>query len=151
MVKVRDAIFADRQYIVEFQLAMAQETEGLVLNKEIVDLGVEAVFRDPSKGFYYVAENDGKVIGSLLTTFEWSDWRNGQIIWIQSVFVKKEYRGQGVFKMLYQYIKSKVENQENGFRGIRLYVDKTNKNAQKVYERLGMESHHYDTYEWMIQ
>ena len=90
MVKVRDAVFADRQNIVEFQLAMAQETEGLALNKEIVDLGVEAVFRDPSKGFYYVAEDDGKIIGSLLTTFEWSDWRNGQIIWILSVYVRKK-------------------------------------------------------------
>jgi GNAT superfamily N-acetyltransferase len=151
MVKVRDAVIADKQRIVDFQLSMALETEDLQLNNVIVDLGVEAVFKDPSKGFYYVAEDNGKVIGSLLTTFEWSDWRNGQIIWIQSVFVEKEYRGKGVFTKLYEYIKSKVQNQTNGYRGIRLYVDKTNKNAQKVYEKLGMESHHYDTYEWMVE
>ena len=149
MVKIRDAVFNDKQQIVDFQLAMALETENLLLDKYVVDLGVEAVFRDPSKGFYYVAENEGKVIASLLITFEWSDWRNGQIIWIQSVYVDKAYRGQGVFKMLYKHIKAKVLNEENGFIGIRLYVDKTNESARKVYEKLGMESHHYETYEWM--
>jgi len=150
MVKIRDAVIADKEQIVEFQLAMALETENLLLDKYVVDLGVEAVFRDPSKGNYYVAENNGKVIGSLLITFEWSDWRNGQIVWIQSVFVDKDYRGQGVFKMLYEHIKSRVLNEENGFRGIRLYVDKSNESARKVYEKLGMENHHYETYEWMM-
>jgi len=151
MVKIRDAVIADKEKITEFQLAMAMETENLVLDKYVVDLGVEAVFRDPSKGQYFVAESGGQVVGSLLITFEWSDWRNGQIIWIQSVYVDEEHRGKGVFKMLYEFIKSKVLNEDNGYRGIRLYVDKTNEPARKVYEKLGMENHHYETYEWMRQ
>lgn len=151
MVKIRDAVIADKEKITEFQLAMAMETENLVLDKYVVDLGVEAVFRDPSKGQYFVAESGGQVVGSLLITFEWSDWRNGQIIWIQSVYVDEEHRGKGVFKMLYEFIKSKVLNDDNGYRGIRLYVDKTNEPARKVYEKLGMENHHYETYEWMRQ
>ncbi len=151
MVEIRDAVIADKEKITEFQLAMALETENLILDKYVVDLGVEAVFRDPSKGQYYVAVFGGQVIGSLLITFEWSDWRNGQILWIQSVYVDEEHRGKGVFKMLYEFIKTKVLNEENGYRGIRLYVDKTNESARKVYEKLGMENHHYETYEWMKQ
>jgi GNAT superfamily N-acetyltransferase len=150
MIKIRNATKADKSSIAEFQLAMALETENLALNREVVNLGVEAVFDDPSKGAYYIADSDGQVIGSLLTTYEWSDWRNGQVLWIQSVFVMKEFRGKGVFKMLYEHIKLKVLEKKNGFRGIRLYVDKSNKSAQRVYEKLGMENHHYETYEWMM-
>jgi GNAT superfamily N-acetyltransferase len=150
MIKIRNATKADKAAIAEFQVAMALETENLTLDKEVVILGVEAVFEDSSKGAYFVAESEGQVIGSLLTTYEWSDWRNGQVLWIQSVFVTKEFRGRGVFKMLYEFIKSKVQEEKNGYRGIRLYVDKTNKSAQRVYEKLGMENHHYETFEWML-
>ena len=135
--------------IVQFQLDMAMETENLVLEESIVKLGVHAVFRDTAKGTYYVAEIDGKIVGSLLTTYEWSDWRNGQILWIQSVYILKEFRGQGVFKEMYEFIKSRVVDQATNFSGIRLYVDKTNEIAQKVYEKLDMENHHYEMYEWM--
>ena len=135
--------------IVQFQLDMAMETENLVLEESIVKLGIQAVFRDTAKGTYYVAEIDGKIVGSLLTTYEWSDWRNGQILWIQSVYILKEFRGQGVFKEMYEFIKSRVVDQATNFRGIRLYVDKTNEIAQKVYEKLDMENHHYEMYEWM--
>lgn len=147
---IRDANPADAPHIVEYQLKMALETENLELTKSVVELGVEAVFNDNSKGAYYVAEIDGRVVGSLLITYEWSDWRNGQVLWIQSVYVLKEFRGQGVFKKLYAYIKEKVSDPGNDFRGIRLYVDKTNNDAQKVYEKLGMENHHYEMYEWMM-
>jgi len=150
MITVRDAVLADIPDIVNFQLDMALETENLSLEKDVVNLGVKAVFDEPAKGSYYVAESEDKIIGSLLTTYEWSDWRNGQVLWIQSVFVTKEFRGKGVFRLLYEYIKVKVLNEENNYRGIRLYVDKTNESAQKVYEKLGMENHHYETYEWMI-
>lgn len=150
MLNVREAVLADIPDIVDFQIDMAFETENLALEKEVVIQGVKAVFNDSGKGSYYVAESAGIVIGSLLTTYEWSDWRNGQVLWIQSVFVKKDFRGKGAFSLLYKYIKAKVQNEKNGYRGIRLYVDKTNKSAQSVYEKLGMENHHYDTYEWMI-
>lgn len=149
MIKIRKANFADKDHIVRFQLAMALETEGIQLDKYVTDLGVEAVFRDPGKGNYFVAEIDGKIVGSLLITFEWSDWRNGQILWIQSVYVVEPYRGKGVFKQLYHHVRQSVLNEENEYKGIRLYVDKSNKLAQQVYKKLGMVNHHYETYEWM--
>lgn len=150
MAKIREAIPSDATYIVDFQLNMAYETESLKLTKSIVELGVDAVFDDISKGIYYVAEINGDIVGSLLTTYEWSDWRNGQVLWIQSVYILKDFRGKGIFKEMYTYIKEKVTNQSNNFRGIRLYVDKTNEAAQKVYDKLGMENHHYEMYEWMM-
>lgn len=150
MAKIREAIPSDAAYIVDFQLKMAFETENLKLTKSIVELGVDAVFDDSSKGTYYVAEIDGNIVGSLLTTYEWSDWRNGQVLWIQSLYILKDFRGQGIFKEMYTYIKEKVMHHSNDFRGIRLYVDKTNKAAQKVYDKLGMENHHYEMYEWMM-
>ncbi len=150
MVKVRAANFSDATYIVDFQIKMALETENLTLTKPVVESGVKAVFDDDAKGTYYVAEIDGKIAGSLLTTYEWSDWRNGQVLWIQSVFITKNFRGQGVFKKMYEFIKSTVLDPATDFRGIRLYVDKTNDIAQKVYEKLGMENQHYEMYEWMV-
>lgn len=149
MIQVRKAILEDKDQIAAFQISMALETENLILYPEIVNLGVEAVFRDPAKGSYYVAEVDNRVIASLLTTYEWSDWRNGNILWIQSVFVEGEFRGRGVFRMLYEYVKSTVLNEKNGYRGIRLYVDKSNVKAIEVYTKLGMTNHHYETFEWM--
>lgn len=149
MVKVRPAAVTDALRIVDFQVEMALETENLKLTKHVVELGVRAVFDDAAKGAYYIAEVDGSIAGSLLTTYEWSDWRNGQVIWIQSVFIAKEFRGQGVFKSMYEFIKLKVKDHATNFRGIRLYVDKTNDGAQKVYQKLGMENHHYEMYEWL--
>lgn len=139
----------DKDQIAAFQISMALETENLILYPEIVNLGVEAVFRDPAKGTYYVAEVENRAIASLLTTYEWSDWRNGNILWIQSVFVEKEFRGSGVFKKLYEHIKSLVLDDKNNYRGIRLYVDKANTKAINVYSKLGMTNHHYETFEWM--
>ena len=149
MITVREAIPSDGQSIVAFQLEMALETENFHLDKCTVERGVNAVFKDSEKGTYYVAEIEEEIIGSLLTTFEWSDWRNGRVLWIQSVFVKKNHRGKGVYRLLYQHIKSIVESNESDFRGIRLYVDKSNAKAQKVYQKLGMQNHHYELFEWM--
>ncbi len=149
MIEIRSATSNDAGVIVDFQIEMARETENLQLERSVVSRGVEAVFNDQSKGSYYVAEVEEKVIGSLLTTYEWSDWRNGNVLWIQSVFVDSAFRGQGVFRKLYKHIQGIVLDERNGYRGIRLYVDKSNVSAQKVYENLGMENHHYDTYEWM--
>lgn len=145
---IRQAIEPDSASIVEFQLAMAWETETLRLDEPTVVKGVAAVFKEPAKGIYYVAETEGKVVGSLLTTFEWSDWRNGTVLWIQSVYVRPEYRKRSIFSKLYKHIQEKVIANPN-LRGIRLYADKTNTPAHGVYEHLGMTAEHYQMYEWM--
>lgn len=145
---IRNATNDDIEQIVEFQLAMAHETEGITLDRNIVVKGVTAVLSDASKGRYYVAEINGKIVGSLLTTFEWSDWRNGTILWIQSVYVLKEFRRKGVYRNMYSHIKQQVlEN--NNLNGIRLYADKSNIAAHKTYETMGMSPDHYITFEWL--
>lgn len=144
---IRPAVPADAGAIAEFQIAMALETENLVLDREICSAGVRAVFDDPARGRYLVAELDGRVIGSTLVTYEWSDWRNGMVWWIHSVYVVPEGRGKGVFSQLYRHLQSLAR--ESGVRGIRLYVDKSNTAAQRVYEKLGMNGEHYHLYEWM--
>lgn len=131
-----------------FQLAMALETENIYLDKATVGRGVQAVFADPAKGIYYVAEIEGHLVSSLLTTFEWSDWRNGTVLWIQSVYVVPEFRQRGVYSAMYQYIKQLVQN-ENKLKGIRLYAEKSNYKAQLVYEKSGMTAEHYQLYEWL--
>jgi GNAT superfamily N-acetyltransferase len=145
---IRQANESDSASIVEFQLAMAWETEQVKLHEPTVIKGVAAVFADSSKGIYYVAEIDGKVVGSLLTTFEWSDWRNGTVLWIQSVYVRPEYRKRSIFSHLYKHVQEKVAADQN-LRGIRLYADKTNTSAHRVYEHLGMTAEHYQMFEWM--
>jgi len=134
--------------IVEFQIAMARETEGLELNRSTLEEGVRAVFEDEKRGHYWIAEHKEVVIGSLLLLSEWSDWRNGFVWWIHSVFVKSEYRRQGVYKGLYQTIQEVVKNDPQS-HGLRLYVEKENLRAQKVYENLGMDGSHYRMFQWM--
>lgn len=145
---VRKANISDVDSIVEFQLLMALETEGIILDKVTVTLGVTAVLNDNSKGQYYIAAIDSYIISSLLTTFEWSDWRNGTILWIQSVYVLKEFRRKGVYRSMYAYIKDLVLENKN-LNGIRLYADKSNLPAQKTYKTLGMSPDHYVTFEWL--
>ncbi|SMD36392.1 Ribosomal protein S18 acetylase RimI [Reichenbachiella faecimaris] len=147
-MNVRRAQAAEAQHIVDFQIDMARETEDVTLDRNIITPGVQAVFDDESKGWYFVAEVDGKIAGSLMITFEWSDWRNSMILWIQSVFVAKEFRGRGVYKALYKHIQQ-IVSESNDYAGIRLYVDKTNTNALQVYEKLGMDSQHYGMCEWI--
>jgi len=135
--------------IVRFQLEMAKETEDLTLDLDTVKRGVSTVFDNPNKGLYYVVTNEeNKCVGSLLTMTEWSDWRCKDVIWIHSVYVISEYRKKGVFKKMYSHLKEKVENSDE-FAGLRLYVDKTNIPAQKVYENIGMSNEHYDLFEWL--
>lgn len=145
---VRIANKDDISAIVEFQLLMAAETEDVELDKDTVTNGVTAVINDPTKGRYYVAEKKGKVIGSLLTTFEWSDWRNGTVLWIQSVYILPEYRRKGVYSNMYKHIKNLVLKDEK-LNGIRLYADKDNEVAHKTYLKLGMNPDHYVTFEWL--
>lgn len=148
MITVKEAVPDDALYIIDFQLKMAYETESLQLDYHTVTKGVHAVFEDASKGRYFVATDNNKVIGSLMLTYEWSDWRFGTVLWIQSVYIIPEFRGQGVFKKMYEHIQQMV-TPDSGYRGIRLYVDRSNHAAQKVYESLGMNGDHYQVYEWM--
>lgn len=147
-MKVRQATLNDHKAIVDFQLAMANETEGIVLDRPTVEKGVEAVINDANKGKYYITEAEGQVVSSLLTTYEWSDWRNGTILWIQSVYVLPDFRRKGVYRSMYAHIKEMVLNADNS-NGIRLYADKSNLPAQKTYETLGMNQDHYITFEWL--
>ena len=145
---IRKATITDIDPIVDFQLLMANETEGIELDKPTVTKGVSAVLNDNSKGQYYVAEINNVAVSSLLTTFEWSDWRNGTILWIQSVYVLREFRRKGVYRNMYSYLKEIVLNNIN-LNGIRLYADKSNFAAQKTYKALGMSPDHYVTFEWL--
>lgn len=147
MIVIRKAVPSDADAIIDFQKKMAWETEKMKLDPGIVAKGVNAVFTDPSHGDYYVADIGGKVVASLLITFEWSDWRNCNVWWFQSVYVIPEFRRQGIFRKMYLHIRKMAEKQ--GIAGLRLYVETKNTVAQKTYETLGMNSDHYNFYEWM--
>ncbi len=138
----------DIDTLVGFQIQMAWETESFGLDQETVTAGATALFDDPSKGHYWVAEGEAGLVGCLLTLPEWSEWRNGQVWWIHSVYVVPEARRQGVFRTMYQHLQKVVENDPSS-RGLRLYVDKRNDKAQAVYRSLGMNDEHYALYEWM--
>lgn len=127
---------------------MASETEKIVLDLDTVIRGVKAVFDDPSKGRYYVVEIDERPVACMLTTYEWSDWRNGYFLWIQSVWVEPEWRGKGVYKAMYHFLKELVL-QHDIFLGLRLYVFHQNKAAQQVYHHLGMETDMFRMFEWI--
>jgi GNAT superfamily N-acetyltransferase len=127
---------------------MAQETEQLQLDRDVVSEGVRGVFQEPARGTYWLAEQDGRIVAVLLAVPEWSDWRNGTVLWMHSLYVIPEARQQGVFRKLYQHLKRQVEISDD-LVGLRLYVDKRNKAAQEVYDRLGMTKEHYDLFEWL--
>lgn len=145
---VREARPGEAVLIIGFQIEMARETEDMILEQSVVSAGVNAVFSDPNKGKYYIAESGNEILACMLTTYEWSDWRNGTFIWLQSVFVRPEWRGKGVFRSMYGHIKALVSENEN-LKGIRLYVFHTNENAQAVYRSLKMEDQHYKMFEWV--
>ena len=135
----------DVENIAQFQVDMAMESEGTQLDKDIVTKGVSAAIADENKGLYYIARVDGKAVGSLMLTREWSDWNNGWYWWIQSVYVAPDYRRQGVYKSMYQAVCTDAKQQN--IAQVRLYVDKTNTRGQEVYSSLGMQESHYLIYE----
>jgi len=147
MFTIRKAVPNDSSCIIAFQQAMARETEDLELSEEIVTKGVNAVFADASKGAYYVADDNGTVVASLMITYEWSDWRNASVWWFQSVYVLPRYRRKGIFRMMYDFIKK--EGSREGIAGLRLYVESSNIRAQKTYQAMGMNGEHYMMFEWM--
>jgi len=145
---IRLAQPSDIGFISGNQCSMALETENITLNSETVLNGVTAVFNDPAKGFYIVAEQNDAKAACLLITPEWSDWRNAWVWWIQSVYVLPAFRKSGVFGTMYEYIRYMAEKRTD-VAGIRLYVDNTNTPAQMVYKAVGMNGEHYTTFEWM--
>lgn len=145
---VREGLQEDRQVIAGFQEAMASETENIDLDRETLEKGIQAIFNNPALGKYYVAESEGRIIASMMTTFEWSDWRNSVVWWLQSVYVLPEYRRKGIFKKMYAHVKAEVEKRPE-VSGIRLYMVTTNSRAASVYEAVGMDGERYRMFEWM--
>lgn len=148
-MKIRIATEQDANSLVEFNQAMALETEGKYLEPALLTAGVNAVFQDDAKGFYVVAEEAGRIIGSLMITFEWSDWRDAWFWWIQSVYILPSERGKGIYRSLYEFVRKSAQT-SGSVCGFRLYVEKDNLAAQRVYERVGMHGSHYLMYEEKI-
>ena len=148
ITKIRHAERSDLAAVAAWNAAMAWETEHKRLDPRVLASGVAAVFEEPRRGFYLVAEREGRAVGCLLVTYEWSDWRNGDIWWIQSVYVVPEARRGGVFRALYADVKQRAK--DVGAVGLRLYVETENRRAQSTYEELGMKQCHYFMYEQMI-
>lgn len=148
-IKVRSATAAEAGRIAGFNRALALETEGLALEEKTVAAGVVALMGHPERGFYLVAEVDGAVAGCLLITYEWSDWRNRMFWWIQSVYVKPEFRGRGVYSAMDEKVRA-LAAREGNVCGFRLYVHKGNARAQEVYRSLGMEETAYLVYEDLL-
>lgn len=144
--QVRAASAADIDFLVEFNAAMALETEAKTLVPAALHAGVSRLFAEPSRGFYLVAEVDGVVAGCLMITYEWSDWRNGEWWWLQSVYVRPEYRRQGVFQALFDEIERRVARTPDAI-GLRLYVERDNRRAQQTYASLGMHEDHYRVFD----
>ena len=134
---IRPATLDDADVIVEFNRRLAEESEGKALDLSLLRPGVEAGLADPNKGVYFVAEDDGVLVGQIMITAEWSDWRNGWFWWIQSVYVRPEARRRGVFRALFEHI-SKAARQDSSVIGLRLYVDHENHAAQDTYRNMGM-------------
>ncbi len=139
---IRDAAPADGSVIADFNSRLSQETEGKELDPALIGPGVAAMLADPDKGRYWVAEADGDVVGQIMVTYEWSDWRNGMWWWLQSVYVREDHRNAGVFGALYRYVEALARDDESVV-GIRLYVEKDNTLAHSVYDRLGFRETGY--------
>jgi ribosomal protein S18 acetylase RimI-like enzyme len=139
---IRSATQADAPVVVEFNRRLAEETEGKTLDVAVLTTGVQAALADPAKARYFVAEEGGVVVGQMMITTEWSDWRNGWIWWIQSVYVRAEARRRGVFRTLYRHVYQMARGDPNVI-GLRLYVEAENHAAQQTYRQLGMEQTGY--------
>ena len=142
-IEIRDAIPADAVVIADYNSRLSAETEGGPLDDDLIVPGVEALLADPAKGRYWVATDGERVIGQIMVTYEWSDWRNGMLWWIQSVYVHADYRRRGVFSLLYRHIES-LARDDSAVAGIRLYVEKDNERAKATYDKLGMSKTSYE-------
>lgn len=145
---IRVGVVSDLEALVDGNLRMARETEDLELDIERLRGGVLAVLEGRARGAYRVLEEEGKIVGQLMLTYEWSDWRNAEVWWIQSVFVAPQARGQGVYRRLYEGVLEEARQAKAA--GVRLYVDARNVKAQQVYEKLKMDGGHYKVFEAMF-
>lgn len=145
-MRIRLARPGDAKAIVEFNCAMALETEGKRLFPEVIGAGVRSLLRNPQAGFYLIALRENLPVGALMITKEWSDWRNGAFWWIQSVYVRPEFRRQGVYRRLYRHVQG-LAKKDRGVCGFRLYVERENRRAQATYRALGMEKTRYLVFE----
>ena len=143
--RIRPARPDDVAVIAAFNGAMALETEGKRLDPDTLLAGVAAVFERQDRGVYRVAEIDGEVVACLLVTYEWSDWRNANWWWLQSVYVLPAHRGKGLFARMYRELRA-MAMATPGVCGLRLYVETENRRAQAVYEQLGMVTESYRMY-----
>ncbi|HEU4441369.1 MAG TPA: N-acetyltransferase [Burkholderiales bacterium] len=145
-MQVRLATPQDAPVLIEFNAAMALETEQKELLPEVIGAGVRSLLGNPAAGFYVLAEKDDRVLGALMITKEWSDWRNGTFWWIQSVYVRPELRRQGVYKLLYRHVQELAAD-DPAVCGFRLYVEHENARAQATYRALGMKQTRYLVFE----
>ena len=149
-ITVRDVRHTDADTIAALNNAMARETEGKSLDPQVIGPGVKKLLEDPTMGRYWVAEIDGKIVGQIMVTYEWSDWRNGLIWWVQSVYVVPDWRRKGVFSALYRHVES-LAVAEVHVCGIRLYVEKDNARAHQTYIAMGMAETDYRIMETMFE
>lgn len=143
---IREARPEDAEKIAQYNRAMAWETEKKELDAATVLKGVQGGLAQPNLCRYFVAELDGRVVGQALITYEWSDWRNGELWWIQSVYVHPDHRRRGIFRELFQHIQTLAQNHPR-VRGLRLYVETSNQIGMNVYHNLGMVNAGYHVYE----
>lgn len=148
-LKIRKAVMGDVQVVAAYNREMARETEGLDLDYQEVVRGVKAVIKDGHKGFYLVALQGPDILGQLLITPEWSDWRNRFFWWIQSVYVHPDHRNRNIFKRLFHHL-TELASARRDIAGLRLYVEVNNRQAKSVYETLGMFRCGYDMYEYLF-
>jgi ribosomal protein S18 acetylase RimI-like enzyme len=145
-IQVRLARPEDADIIARFNGRLAEETEHRTLDAGVLGAGVRAVLGDSTKGLYYVAEVGGEIVGQLMITYEWSDWRNGNFWWVQSVYVKQECRSRGVFAALFEHVR-RLAREGKEVCGIRLYVEESNERAKRTYEKLGLKKTGYELFE----
>jgi GNAT superfamily N-acetyltransferase len=144
--QIRPANIADAPFIADCNIRMAWETERRQLEPKIVAAGVESALQDSSKGIYYIAQADGEPVGQMFITYEWSDWRNGNFWWIQSVYIVETFRSRGIFRALFEQVNALAKARAD-VCGLRLYVEAGNTRAKQVYARLGMHKTDYEIFE----
>jgi GNAT superfamily N-acetyltransferase len=149
-MKIRKPTLRDTAVIAEFNINLAWETEHLRLVPKTVTAGVRALIRKPARGVYFLAEQDGRIAGQLCLTYEWSDWRNGNFWWIQSVYVREEFRGRGVFSALFKHVQA-LARKDKEVCGLRLYMEQDNHRARRAYEKLGLKQTHYQVFEKLLR
>ena len=142
---IREAHSGDEEALVQFNWNLAKETEDKELDRAVLTAGIRGILAEPNRGFYVVAEHKGQVVGATMVTKEWSDWRNGDFWWIQSVYVVPAHRRQGIFRSLFECVKEKSKADQ--VCGFRLYVERDNQIAQQTYRDLGMHETEYKMFE----